>query len=256
MIRALIVDDEELARRGIRTRIERRSDIEIAAESENGRQAVDAVRRLKPDIVFLDIGMPGMDGFEVVEAIGVDAVPALIFVTAYDAHALEAFEVHALDYLLKPIDDDRFHEAVDRAVERIRGGRVSGLEERLEALLSGMRSSLDDSPRDRFVVRQRGRVEIVSTEQILRVEAAGDYVALHTADATHLMRETMAAMESYLDPGRFIRVHRSAIVRGDQVRRIESDDSGGHEIIMHDGTRVRMSRTYRERLERFLGDSL
>lgn len=256
MIRTLIVDDEELARRGIQTRLDRRADIEIVAEAENGRQAVAAVRELDPDLVFLDIGMPGMDGFGVVEAIGVDAVPVLIFVTAYDRHALEAFEVHALDYLLKPIDDDRFEEAVDRAVERIRRGRASGIEERLEKLLAGMSAPPENTGRDRFVVRQRGRVEIVPAEQILWVEAAGDYVALHTADGTHLMRETMAAMESHLDPARFIRVHRSAIVHGDRVRRIESDESGGCVVVLHDGHRVRASRTYRERLERFLGESL
>jgi len=192
---ACIVDDEELARRGIRSRLSHHDDVDVVAECESGREAVEALRTNDLDLVFLDVQMPGLDGFDVIDAVGVDAMPVTIFVTAYDEHALRAFDVHALDYLLKPLDEERFAEAVDHARTRIAEQHAGEFENKPAGLLSGLdevdQPTPEEDPTDRFVVKSGGRVRFVKSEAIQWVGTAGDYVQLHTADQKHLLRKTM-----------------------------------------------------------------
>src|SRR3712207_5452405 len=202
MIRALVVDDEPLARRGIRVRLERAGGVDVIAECANGAEAVDAIRDRQPDLVFLDVQMPGLDGFDVIQEVGAERMPAVVFVTAYDAHALRAFDVHALDYLLKPIDDERFDTAVERARRRIAEREAGAMGRRLAAAMSELRDR-------RILIKDRGRVVIIDEADVDWVEAEGDYVRIHAAGRGHLLRETMSAMADRLDPTHFARIHRS-----------------------------------------------
>ncbi|MGB3543754.1 LytR/AlgR family response regulator transcription factor [Rubrivirga sp.] len=226
----LIVDDEPLARRGVRARLARIGGVEVVGECGSGREAVEAIRAVDEDdqpidLVFLDVQMPGLDGFGVVEAIGPGAMPVVVFVTAYDEHALRAFEAEALDYLLKPIDDDRLRRAVDRAIDRVHDRRRG---ERSEPL--------------RFAVRGGGRVRYIDAQDVVYVEAAGDYVVLHAADGSHLLRATMEAVGRDLEGEGFVRVHRSTLARASSVREVRSDGSGGGTAVLEDGTELRVSR--------------
>jgi two-component system, LytTR family, response regulator len=261
----MIVDDEPLARRGIRARLEHVADVEIVSECSSGREAVQAIRTLEPDVVFLDVQMPGLDGFGVVRAIGVKEMPVVVFVTAYDQHAVRAFDVHALDYLLKPIDDDRFEQAVARARARLAEARAGLLARKLAALVSEMSDASASTPatpasteststRDgRILVKDRGRVLIVDEQDIDWVEADGDYVRLHVQGRSHLLRETMAAMEARLDPAHFARVHRSAIVNLQRIRELRPLPNREYVLVLRDGARLRASRSYRDRLDVLLG---
>lgn len=247
MIRALIVDDEPLARRGIRVRLERGGDVEIVAECANGRDAARAIGACSPDLVFLDVQMPGLDGFGVVEQIGTDRMPPVVFVTAYDAHALRAFDVHALDYLLKPIDDERFAIALARARRRIderaaANGGVAG------ATRPNLAGAIADLRERRILIRDRGRVLVVNEADVDWIEAEGDYVRVHTAGRGHLMRETMAAMADRLDPSRFARIHRSTIVNVARIRELRPHPNREYTVVLQDGTRLKLSRGYREAL--------
>jgi two-component system LytT family response regulator len=248
-IRALIVDDEPLGRERIRTLLKGRADVELVGESKDGREAVEAIRTLEPDLVFLDVQMPELDGFGVVRAVGAAEMPAVIFVTAYDQHALSAFEVHALDYLLKPFDVARFSEALDRALGLIRQGQKEDLGRRIENLLAGV--SRPSGGLDRLMVKSRSRIYFVRTGEIEWIEAAGNYVRLHTAGKRHLLRRTMGGLEAQLDPEQFLRIHRSTIVNLDYVRELRPTFSGEYEVVLKDGTRLTLSRGYRESLERF-----
>ena len=246
-VRVLIVDDEPHGRRGVRVRLGRTPEAEVVGECANGREAVQAVGELRPDLVFLDIQMPGLDGFGVIEAVGPGAMPVTVFVTAYDQHALRAFEAQALDYLLKPIDDDRFDAAVARAVRRVRSDAQHGLVDRLRALVTSGTSAPGPAPRQRprrFAVKTGGRIMFVDAAEIDVAEAAGDYVSLRTARGEHLLRTTMAAMERDLGPD-FVRVHRSTIVRASCVRELRPYGSAYH-ALLHDGSRVKVSRGYRD----------
>jgi two-component system LytT family response regulator len=260
MIRAVIIDDEPLARRGIRARLRRAGDVDVVGECASGREGIAAIRDLVPDVVFLDVQMPGVDGFGVVQQIGTDRMPTTVFVTAYDAHALRAFEAHALDYLLKPIDDDRFAHTLERVRRRIREHRESGVARRLVALLDDYQrpepapvaealelatSSLRDG---RLLVRDHGRVVVVDVNEIDWIEAEGDYVRLHVSGRSHRLRETMAAVERTLDARKFVRVHRSTIVNSAKIRSLEPCSSREYDVILHDGTRLKLSRRYRHRL--------
>jgi two-component system LytT family response regulator len=226
-VKVIIVDDEPLARRGIRVRLERLGDVEIIAECASGAAAVRAIRERSPDVVFLDVQMPSLDGFGVVEEVGADNMPVTIFVTAYDTHAIRAFDASALDYLLKPIDDERFARAVDRARRRLaeRGSRT-----------------------DRIVVRDRGRAIILEPDDIDWIAAEGDYVRIQSGGRGHLVRETMTAMEKRLDSTRFARIHRSAIVNVARVKEIRRHGDRDYLVTLRDGTRLKMSRTFRHRL--------
>jgi two-component system LytT family response regulator len=249
-LRVVIVDDEELARRGIRSRLERAGDVDVIAECRNGREAIDAIRRLAPDLVFLDVQMPGKDGFDVVAGLGGDAAPPqVIFVTAHDRYAVRAFDVHAFDYLLKPIDDDRFADALARAREAVARARDGDVGRRLAALLRDVKRV--EYP-ERFVVRSGGRVVFVRAAEIDWVEAAGDYVSLHTGKRTWLLRETMTSIERKLDPDRFARIHRSTIVQVDRIAEMRSYDNGEYVVLLRDGTSLKLSRTYRAVLQRLV----
>jgi two-component system, LytTR family, response regulator len=256
-MRVVIVDDEELARRGIRTRLLRIGDTEIVAECSNGREAIDAIRRTAPDLVFLDVQMPGKTGLDVIEAIGGDTFPRVIFVTAHDRFAIRAFEVNALDYLLKPIDDERFEIAFQRARESLSRDRDSDFGRRLASVLSAVAPGRPESraPRtERLVVRSGGRVVFVKIAELDWVEATGDYVTLHASKKTWLMRETISEMERKLGPNGFVRIHRSTLVNVDRIGEMRALDNGEYRIFLHDGTELKLSRNYRQALERLLGD--
>src|SRR5579864_8492537 len=248
MIRTLIVDDEPLSRRKIREFLKGDEDIEVVGECGNGEQAVEAVRNAAPDLLFLDVQMPGMDGFAVLEELRDDErLPFVIFVTAYDKYAVKAFEVRALDYLLKPFNKSRFAEALNRF--RDREARLSGADrkEELKAALREIQKEARDS--ERLVVKSGSRIVFLRKGAIEWVEAQGDYAKLHVGKETHMLRETMTALSERLDPNRFVRIHRSRIVNLDYVREIRPLWGGDCTLSMRDGTEVTMSRTYRTNLQ-------
>jgi two-component system LytT family response regulator len=242
-MRVLIVDDEPLARRGLRRLLESEAGIEIAGEAGSGTAAIEAIETLKPDLVFLDIQMPEMDGLTVVETIGPDRMPPVIFVTAYDQYAINAFDVNAADYVLKPVDPERFH----RAVDRVRKQRSDDLEERLRRVLASAR------PRtERLVVRSTGKIQFVNIEDIDWINAEDNYVRIHAAGKTYLMRETVSGIEQRLDATTFVRIRRSTIVRIDRIHEIKPLLNGTFELVLHDGTRVTSARRFREAVESLL----
>jgi two-component system, LytTR family, response regulator len=248
MLRVLVIDDEELARQRLRRLLDAEEGVQVVGEVGDGRAAVEAIRRLAPDLVFLDVQMPEIDGFAVLERLRPEPLPAVVFVTAYDDYALRAFEVHAVDYLRKPFDAARFHEAFSRARQRLAGADAEERARKLETLLAQVDSHRPRS-RDRIMVRADGRLYFVRVDDIDWVEAAGNYVKLHVGRDTHLLRETMTGMEKLLDPSRFLRIHRSAIVNLDRVREMQPWFSGEYTVILRDGTQLRLSRVYRDRLE-------
>lgn len=258
-IRVAIVDDEELSRERMRTLLAEHSDIEVVAECADGAEALRAIDDKNPDLVFLDVQMPEVDGFEVVEALergdpeapegsGAAKAPAIVFVTAHDDHALKAFEIHALDFLLKPFDEARFEKTLSRARRHVRQSRDT-VDARLLALLEDLRSERRGQRHaDRLIVKSGGRVFFLRTEEIDWVEAAGNYVRLHARSESHLLRESMKNMESRLEPNTFVRIHRSAIVNIDRVKELEPWFHGEYIVIMRDGTRLTASRVYSDRL--------
>lgn len=253
ILRALVVDDEPLARDNVRLALEKELDIEVIAECPDGEAAIEAIRELEPDIVFLDVQMPGIGGFGVVEEIGPEEMPAVVFVTAFDEHALRAFEVHALDYVLKPFDDERFGDAVDHARRTLRARRdEESFRRGLSALLNDVQGGSPEGGRSRFasrlMVRLRDRIHFVRTEEVDWFEAAGNYVRLHVADRSHLIRSTMSAVEERLDPQQFVRIHRSTIVNVDRIREIQPWAGGDYLAILKSGQQLRISRGYRDAL--------
>ena len=255
-MRVVIVDDEELARRGIRTRLTRARDVEIVAECKNGREAIDAIRRFSPDLVFLDVQMPGKTGFDVIESIGGEIFPQVVFITAHDHYAIQAFDINALDYLLKPIDDDRFDLALRRARESMVRKNESSLGRRLASLLSEMSPSKNENatkpPADRIVIRSGGRVVFVKISEIDWVEAAGDYVTLHTGKKSWLQRETITDLDKKLAPSGFKRIHRSTIVNLERISELRALDNGEYRVLLRDGTELKLSRNFRHSLESLL----
>jgi two-component system LytT family response regulator len=247
-VRALIVDDEPLARRGVLLRLQKFQDVEIVGECSDGVSAVEKILVLSPDVVFLDVQMPGMDGFDVLRALPQENMPGVIFLTAYEQHALKAFEVHALDYLLKPVDDDRFAIALDRARRRLDSSEKTRAAERVLAMLGQTAGNYTT----RFAVRSGTRIQIVLVEDIEWIGAAGDYAELHVRGRSHLLRETMNALEQKLDPAKFIRIHRSRIVRSSSVSELRSIDNREYLVKLNDGSEHRSSRTYADRLDAWL----
>jgi two-component system LytT family response regulator len=252
-IRALIADDEPLARDRIRRLLADESDIEVVGESGDADSTVNEILRLKPDLLFLDVQMPGCDGFAVLKAVARHHLPCTVFVTAHDRYAVRAFEVNALDYLLKPFDRERFQEAL----RRVRQMLERGLDQEIGRHL---RAFLDDRQKhpyvDRIVVKHAGRISFVRTDEIDWLEAAGNYIRLHVGSHEHLVRETMANFESKLDPARFVRIHRSTIVNIDRVRELETTFHGEYVVVLVTGTKLTLSRGYRARVEERLGTSL
>jgi two-component system LytT family response regulator len=249
-IRVLIVDDEPLAREGVRLHLAPHEEIEIIGECGSGEEAVRRIEADEPDLVFLDVQMPGLDGFGVLEAIGEAALPAVVFVTAYDQFALRAFEAHALDYLLKPFEAERFDKALERVRAQLRARSTHTMEERLRALVA----SLSGRARflERMVARTGGRILILRVTDVDWIEAAANYVRVHIGAKHYLVRETMTHLEDRLDPDKFLRIHRSIIVRKDRIKELEPLFQGDYSIILVDGTRLTSSRGYRERIQSFL----
>jgi two-component system LytT family response regulator len=252
-IRALIVDDEPLARQRIRTLLLAEPDVEIVGECTDGRQAVIAVEELRPDLMFLDIQMPALDGFGVLDAIAGDDMPIVIFVTAYDSYAIRAFEVHALDYLLKPFDRERFRKAVQRAREQIARQEDAGSNKQLHDLLHDVKTGR--KPLDRLVIKTAGRVFFLRADEIDWIEAAGNYLRLHVGNETHLLRETMNSVETRLDTDKFMRIHRSTIVNIERIKELQPWFHGDYVVILRDGTQLPLSRSYRQKMHELLGNS-
>lgn len=252
-IKAIVVDDEPPARRNLRALLKGATDIEIVKECGNGIDALSSIRELGPDLVFLDVQMPEMNGFEVLEHLTDVPVPVIIFVTAYDQYALKAFEVSALDYLLKPFDDARFHKALTQARRQIEQQDAGELGLKLLALM-GTRGVKPDAPRylTRVMVKTTGRVIFIRAEEIDWIEAYDNYVRLHVAGKAHLLRQTMNELESALNPEQFARIHRSTIVNLDRVKEMHPHFNE-HLVVLRDGTRLKLSRTRKEWLEQWFG---
>jgi two-component system LytT family response regulator len=252
-IRTLIVDDEPLARRRIRRMLARHPEVDVIGECANGREAIAAIREQQPALVFLDVQMPEVDGFAVLKQISAEAMPLVIFVTAYDQYALRAFDVYALDYLLKPFDRRRFDQALQRAKSRLFNER-SDVGERALALLEELRAQ--QSHLERMVIKAGGRAFFLKTEEIDWVEAEGKYVRLHVGKDSYLVREAISQIEAQLDPKRFMRIHRSTIVNLDRVRELQPWFHNDYRVILRDGTELMLSRSCRKRLGELLGNPL
>jgi two-component system LytT family response regulator len=246
-LRALIVDDEAPARLRLRELLARSSSVVLAGECSGGAEAVAALRDLRPELLFLDVQMPVMDGFRVLREIDRDPLPVTIFVTAYDRYALAAFEAHALDYLLKPFSDERFAQALDHAIAHVemkQSGEIAG------RILTMLREG------GRLAVRVGGRVVILKAAEIDWVEAAGVYVELHAGKKVYLHRASITELETQLGPDRFVRIHRSTLVNLDRVRELTPRTHGEFQVTLADGTELKLSRGYRHRLEEYLGQEL
>lgn len=251
-IRVLLVDDEPLARQRLRDMLERHDDVEIIGECDSGDAALRSVEESPPDLLLLDIQMPGCDGIEVVRRLGSDRVPAIIFVTAYDEYAVRAFEVMALDYLLKPFDRERFDQAIDRARQRLAGPGDDSLSRQLEALLENR----DKRYPDRMIVRDAGRIHFLAVDDIRWIEAQGNYVKIHAAGASPMLRRPLKEMESRLAPERFARIHRSAIVNLAAIKEMSPEAHGEYVVTLADGTRLMSGRAYGNKVKEILEDLL
>ena len=257
-LKAIIVDDEPLACRILRRYLQDDSDIEVVQQCTNGVDALDAIHKFRPDLIFLDVQIPRMNGFEVLAALNPEEMPFVIFVTAYDDYALQAFEFHALDYLLKPLDQERFKKAVKHAKEQIRQHQENRLFHHVTALLSQYRAGTgtgndqkeqNQSYASRLEIRSTGHVNFVNVDEIDWIEAADNYVVLHTSAGSHLMRESMSRLETQLDPNQFVRIHRSRIVNLSRIRELKSKGFGDRIVVLQDGTEIRVSRVHKEKLE-------
>ncbi|MBA2528098.1 MAG: response regulator transcription factor [Pyrinomonadaceae bacterium] len=250
VIRVLLVDDESLAREMLREMLQDDPQVTIVGESCNGCEALEAIRSHLPDVIFLDVQMPELGGFEVLEALGKE-IPRVIFVTAYDQYAVRAFEVHALDYLLKPFDQERFDISWRRARAQILRDRNGGTDQRILALLEEMKAG--KKYLERLVVKASGRIYFLETTEIDWIEAEGNYVSVHSAKKSHLLRETISSLEAQLDPRKFLRIHRSSIVRIDRIQELQPWFHGEYRIILQNGTQLTLSRNYRDKLQEALG---
>jgi two-component system LytT family response regulator len=263
-IRTILVDDEKLAIQGLEHRLQAFDDIEIVATCHNGREAIRKIKTLKPDLVFLDIQMPGFDGFSVVQGIMDIDPPLFVFVTAYSEHAIRAFEAQAIDYLMKPVEPDRLADTMERVRGRLTDRRSQDELERLRNVINevapnaadNLSSMDDDIASTRFEklinVKDRGQIFRVDVESIERIDAAGDYMCIYTADNSLILRETMKDLEKRLDPRTFQRVHRSTIVNLDQVRQVKPHTNGECFLVLESGAQVKVSRSYRDVVARFV----
>jgi two-component system LytT family response regulator len=258
-IRTVIADDEELARRGLRALSRRCNDLELICECRNGRETVDAIHRHRPDLVFLDVQMPGKTGFDVISAIADAPRPHVVFVTAYDTFALRAFEVHALDYLLKPVNEERF----DAALTRVRWAMSHATD---NVPVQGIRQVTTDLPVatspsigpavDRLPIKVNGRIIVIRVADIDWIEADRDYVSINVGDKSWLMRETIAAVELRLALSGFVRIHRSTLVNAERVKELRPQDKGEYTVVLHDGTELKLTRHYRAAVERLVGTNI
>lgn len=270
IVHTVIVDDEPLARAALRAMLNDEPDIEIVAECRNRKEAVRAIRREAPELVFLDVQMPDGDGFQVVEEIGVKQMPVTVFVTAYDKYALRAFAAHALDYLLKPFDHERFSHALQRARSQVEEQKRSEMSDKLLALLGEFHAAsgsslnaenekkiegVNNKPLERLVIKSGGRIYFLKVEEIHWIEATGDYVRLHAGSKSHLMRETMGSLHGRLNPNRFVRIHRSTVVNIELVKDIQPLFKGEYVVTLIDGTQLKSSRGYRNQLQPLLDEA-
>ena len=256
-IRTLIVDDEPLARRTIRDLLETDPEIEIIGECGSGPDAVNSIRKQIPDLLFLDIQMPGMNGFEALSKIEHERIPAIIFVTAFDQYALRAFDVHALDYLLKPFSDERFFESLRQAKSQIEMREVNRLSQSLVALLGEHATGETSASRrksylTRFMIRTAGRVIFIAAADVDWIAADDYYIKLHVGGKAHLLRMSMNELEEKLDPKNFLRIHRSTIVNFDRVKELHQNPNGEYVVVLKSGAELKLSRNRRERLEELL----
>lgn len=258
-LRVLIVDDEALARQRLEDLLREEDGVEIVGTAENGEAAIAAIRELRPDLVFLDVQMPLKTGLEVVREIGARSMPPTIFVTAYDQYALKAFEAAAVDYLVKPFDDERFEQALRRARRMIELAEVGRLSEQLLDVLQAQGQTAERAPSqqpqylERIAVEMRGQVRVVPVEQIEYIAASGPYAELHVGEKVHVIRERMQTLEERLDPTRFFRIHRSAIVRLDQIETLLREPGGDYAVRLKSGARLSVSRSRVEPLEQWMG---
>ncbi len=250
-IRVLLVDDEPLARDMLREMLQSDPQVEIVGESCNGREALAAIRSEAPDLIFLDVQMPEVGGFEVLAALKGEKAPYVIFVTAYDQYAVRAFEVQALDYLLKPFDQERFDVSWQRAKAQLMRDQNGGMDQRILALLEELKAG--NKYLERLVIKAAGRIYFLETSEIDWIEAEGNYVSVHSGKKSHLLRETISSLESQLDPKKFVRIHRSSIVRLDFIQELQPWFHGEYRVILHDGTQLTLSRNHRDKLQEALG---
>ena len=250
-IRILVVDDERLARERVRDLLEQYEDVEVVGECVNGFEAASFLRRQDVDLMFLDVQMPEADGFTALEATPADRMPYVIFVTAYDQYAVRAFEVNALDYLLKPYDRSRFEKAFQRARHQVLNEKSDTLSRRIVSVLEAVKGKPDHL--ERIIVKSNGHIFFIKTEDIDWIESEGNYVRLHAGKESHLLRETISALEAQLDVKKFLRVHRSTIVNIDRVKELQSWFHGDYRIIMQSGVELMLSRSYKDRLNDIIG---
>jgi two-component system LytT family response regulator len=250
-MRVMIVDDEPLARERVRTLLALEPDVEIVAEHGDGEAAAAGILQARPDVVFLDVQMPGMTGFEVVSAVGAERMPLVVFVTAYDEFALRAFEAHAIGYLVKPVGMERFRAAVERVRTQLRGRDRDDLEARLRTLVQAGRPA--EPPMDRLLVKRGARFVFVRVEDVRWLEAADNYVNVHTSAGAEMLRSTLTALEARLDPRRFVRVHRGAMINIDHLQAMEPWGQGEYLLTLAGGAQITSSRTYRTRIRQALG---
>ncbi|WP_158970023.1 LytTR family DNA-binding domain-containing protein [Paraglaciecola sp. L3A3] len=265
-INTLIVDDEPLARKGLSIRLSEYDNIELVGECKNGNEAIDLIPKVKPDLIFLDIQMPGLNGFQVINRLRElqQSIPLIVFVTAYDSYAIKAFEIHALDYLLKPVDDDRLNEAINKACMTLAIKEKSGQNEKLVQLVAGLTGDdCEDILRklasgeniesqvfpDVLAIKDGSEVTRVAVKDVQWIDAAGDYMCVHAAEQTHIMRRTMKELEKDLDPKKFVRIHRSAIVNINYVQKLVSHISGEYHLILTNGEELKVSRSHRDRVK-------
>ncbi|HEY0557359.1 MAG TPA: LytTR family DNA-binding domain-containing protein [Thermoanaerobaculia bacterium] len=263
-IRTILVDDEPLAIQGLRLRLEKHDDVEIVETCSNGREAIRAIKTNKPDLVFLDIQMPGFDGFSVIQGLMEVEPPLFVFVTAYSDHAIRAFEAQAVDYLMKPVEEDRLADTLDRVRQRLQEKRSAEEAGKLKEVLAEVAPDAmdnvapsDDAPlSNRYEklinIKDRGQIFRVDVDSIEKIDAAGDYMCIYTGDNTLILRETMKDLEKRLDPRRFQRVHRSCIVNLDQVRQVKPHTNGECFLVLESGSQVKVSRSYRDVVARFV----
>ncbi len=250
-ISVVIVDDEEPARSRLRQLLKDQRDFRIVEECANGRQAVASIQKHRPDVAFLDVQMPRMTGFDICHALAPDELPVVVFVTAYDQFALQAFEVHAVDYLLKPFDRERFHNCLQHIRTQVQRGREQPASSDLKALLAEIRGK--DKQLERIAVKNEGRVVFVRVDEIDWIEADGNYVHLHAGTTKHFLRETLTALETQLPEQRFMRISRSTIVNVDRIKELQSLFYGDFAVILNNGEKLTLSRTYRDRVESLMG---
>lgn len=261
-LKIIIIDDEPLAREKIRTFLEAEDDIEVIEECKNSAEAIAAIKELKPDLIFLDIKMPGMNGFEMLESLKLKVLPIIIFTTAYDKYALKAFEVHALDYLLKPFDRDRFQLTLNRARKHLSNKHIEVSSKKILEALNDLKERKGENPQsqkeekflDKIVIKTSDKIYFIKTSEIEWLEASGNYVKFFANGSSHLTRDTMNAMEKKLNPENFVRIHRSVIINSDFIKELKPWFNGEYEVYMKNKTKFVSGRTYKDNIEKLLSE--